>query len=152
MNIKGVQIETRIFKWKYNVEQIKETYRSNFGESLLIYPMNALSGGPLHDLINHVQFQSQLFQALKEIMSFIGNTTICIPQQYKDGEWQLIWVNYKGISNQSFESIIEFENQKLFFLHPERCFDFPSNFSSDWVISFKQNRFDYHHDHNLKDL
>jgi len=67
MNFYLAQIETRIFQWDFNLKEILNQYQNLHEFDAIFFPANALSGGPLHDLIRHPHFEKDLNATLKEL-------------------------------------------------------------------------------------
>lgn len=153
MKIKAAQIATRIFQWEFNTAQIISVYKAHKNEDCIVFPMNAISGGPLYDLIAHPTYKTALDQQLTKLSEIIdSDVVICFPQQMESGQWSLIWIDETGIHHKNFEENISLKSTNLFFLHPSKCTDFSKDFKTDWVISFQQKKFDYQQDQNFQNF
>lgn len=141
MNFYLAQIETRIFQWDFNLKEILNQYQNLHEFDAIFFPANALSGGPLHDLIRHPHFEKDLNATLKELTKNIKKP-ICFPQVLPKNNWKLIWIENQKIQYLSLDSLINFRGNKLFFFHPENELTHFST-QADYIFTYRQERFNY---------
>lgn len=141
MNLYLAQIESCLHQWTFNIQQIVNTCQKATTADIIFFPANALSGGPLHDLVQHPAFEAALQRSLDQLITQL-KIDVCFPQQDEQGDWQLYYIHNQQLHPLDWNKEVNILAHSFYFVHPQQT-DFKPTFEVDFLLYFNNPTFDY---------
>lgn len=141
MNLYFAQIENRINDWTFNIQQILTECLKTHSAEIIFFPANALSGAPLHDLIQHPDFEARLQRSLDQLITQLKRA-ICFPQQDEHGKWQLYYIHKQQLHHLDWNKEINILEHSFYFVPPQQT-NFKPTVKVDFLLYFHNPSFDY---------